>query len=176
MKETVYFNIANLITILIALLLYILVLYGIIVAVLRKKSKKTSLAESGDGESFLKYDGPERRLYERAKLSIDVRYRCCTKGSRVNIFKEGKAVDISEGGIGILLETYEKLDVSDKLELKLKLPRNSQFMLIRGDIIWAKELQKERWYRYGVNFIEVDPNDKKLIAKYVEEHKRELES
>lgn len=169
MKEIWYSSIPRLITILVALSLYGVALFAIF---RRRRKVKLRVSEYTD-KPLLKYGGPERRVYPRARLSADIRYRRCGEESGLDVFKEGRAVDISEGGIGILLETYEKLAVNDNLELKLRLPITSQFMLVRGNILWMKELEAGKWYRYGITFIEIDPNDKKIIAKYVSEHQAE---
>lgn len=172
MKEAWYSSIPRLIAILVAIALYGVALFSIF-----RRSRRVKLRSSEDtGRSSFGYSGPERRLYPRARLDVWIRYRVYSHGSGLNIFKEGKAVDISEGGIGILLETSEKLAVNDKLELKLKLPVTTQFMLIRGDVVWTREIVAGKWYRYGISFTEIDPNDKKMIAKYVTENLSSMES
>lgn len=153
-------------------ILFVIGLYGIaFISIIKKpkKSKVSSFRNIDIKKSAFDYKGPERRIYPRARLSVVVRYKVYSKKAKMNIFKEGRAIDISEGGIGIVLEINENLAVSDKLELKLKLPIASQFMLVRGKVVWNKEIEAGKWYHHGISFTQIDINDRKIIAKYVTE-------
>lgn len=165
MNEVWYSSIPRLITILIAIGLYGVALFTII----RRPRKPTPIPSGNIAQPPFGYSGPERRIYPRAKLEIGVRYKPYGVEGGIQVFREGKARDISEGGL--LLETSEKLAVSDKLEFKLKLPVMSHFMLLRGSIVWVKEVEKDKWYNYGISISEIDPNDRKQIARYVASQK-----
>lgn len=172
MKETWYSSIPRLVAILAAIALYGVALFSIF-----RRSRRVKLRSLEDTDrSPVGYSGSERRVYPRAKIDIWIRYRVYSDKGGLNIFKEGRAINISEGGIGIILETHERLRVNDKLELKLKLPRTLQFILVRGDVVWAKEIKPEELYRYGISFTDIDPNDKKMIIKYVTENQSLKES
>lgn len=156
-----YSSIPRLIAVIISAALYITAL----VSITRRPKKPVAIPDSNSNGFNFGYNGPERRIYPRALLGVEIRYKLCTKEGCIQVFREGRARDISEGGI--FLETSEKLSVNDALELKLKLPNMSHFMLLRGNIVWAKDLDQGLWYNYGVSISEIDPNDRKQIAKYV---------
>lgn len=163
MKEAWYSSIPRLITIFIAI-----ALYGVALFAMFRRSKRIKLRSPEEIDSPpIGYSGPERRIYPRVKVNVDVKYKIYSKKSGLHGFKEGRARNISEGGV--FLETYEKLAADDRLEFKLKLPVSSQFILIRGKVVWTREVETGKWYYYGISFIEIDPNDKKLIAKYIAE-------
>lgn len=161
MNEVWYSSIPRVIAIIISIGLYSVALFTIL-----RRSKKKGAAYSGSAEQFsLKYSGPERRIHPRTNLDVEVRYKLYGVKDSMQLFREGRASNISEGGL--LLETAEKLEVNDKLEFKLKLPVISHFMLLRGSIVWVRETGSAGWHNYGISIFEIDPNDRKQIAKYV---------
>lgn len=161
MNEFWYSSIPRLIAIIVATGLYGLALFTIV-----RRPKKPSLAPFANQiHPKHEYSGPERRIHPRARLGIGARYKPYGAGGGLQVFREGRVRDVSEGGL--LLETLEKLAVNDKLEFKLKLPLLSHFMLLRGNIVWMKEIEPDIWYNYGISISDIDPNDRKQIAKYV---------
>lgn len=165
MNEAWYSSIPRLTAILIAFGLYGIALFTII----KRPRKQVPISTSNIIQPPLQYSGPEKRIYPRANLGIGIGYKPYVVKGCIQVFREGKAIDISEGGL--LLETSEKLAVNDKLEFKLKLPISSHFMLLRGSIVWMKEVEKDRRYNYGISFSDIDPNDRKQIARYVASQK-----
>lgn len=161
MNDLWYSSIPRLIAIFMAIGLYGIALFTII----RRPRKPTPLPERQTVQFPSNYSGPERRIYPRASLGIGIRYKPYGVKGSMQLFREGKVRDISEGGL--LLETQEKLVVNDKLEFKLRLPVVSHFMLLRGSVVWVKEAKPNGWYSYGISISEIDPNDRKQIAKYV---------
>lgn len=162
MNDVWYSSIPRLIAILVAIGLYGVALFTII----RRPRKPTPLPEGQTGQPPFSYSGPERRIYPRAKLDVGIRYKLYTPGGGIQVFKEGRVRDISEGGL--LLEALEELEVGDKLEFKLRLPGVSHFMLLRGTVVWVKEIEPNLWWHQcGISISEIDPNDRKQIAKYV---------
>lgn len=169
MNDLWYSSIPRLVAISVAVGLYGLALFTII----RRPRKPAPLPSGSLGDSSHSYSGPERRIHPRAQLGIDVRYKPYGSEGGVQVFREGKVRDISEGGL--FFETSEKFAVNDKLEFKLKLPVVSHFMLLRGNVVWVKELDPDKWYNYGISILEIDPNDRKQIAKYVASKQCEVE-
>lgn len=161
MNDFWFFNIPRMVIISIAAGLYIIALLAII-----RKTKKPKRIPSHDSESlFSDYSGPERREYPREKLGIWVRYKKYGHIKAIQIFREGRASDISEQGL--LMETTEELTVNDNLEFKLKLPESLHFMLLRGRIVWVNKLKEDEGYRYGIQIFEIGAEDRKKIAEYV---------
>lgn len=163
-NEAWYSSIARVIAIVLAVGFYIIAM----IAILRKPRKHTPPPSNGTTPSPIQYSGPERRIYPRAKLDVVVRYKLSGIKGVINVFKEGRIRDISEGGL-LLIEAQDKLAADDVLEFKFKLPTADHFMLLRGNIVWVKELEPDRWYNYGISVAQIDPNDRKCIAKYVAE-------
>lgn len=166
-----YSSIPRIITIFAAVALYVVAC----IAIFRKgkKQKKSFMTDKDQSlktESLIDYEGPERRVYPRMDLDVDISYRLQGKVTGLNVYKIGKTIDISEGGLGVLLETTEKLEKNDRLELKMKLPVFSQYILAQGIVAWSDEIERERLYRCGITFIEIDSNDKKTIAKFVDDN------
>ena len=161
MNDIWFYNIPRTVIILIAAGLYIIALFAVV-----RRVKKSKYIPSPNSESlFADYNGPERREYPREKLGIWVRYKKHGQVKSIQIFREGRARDISEQGL--LLETLEKLTVNDTLEIKLKLPESLHFMLMRGLIVRVSKLNEDKGYRYGINILEIDAEDRKKIAEYV---------
>lgn len=161
-KNEWFSNIPRLITILAAICLYGVALLTII----RRHRKPSPLPKDKREEPEVKYNGPERRLYPRTKLGVSIRYKLHNPEGGLQVFREGRVTDISEGGL--LLEAPEKLSVNDVLEFKLKLPEVSHSMLLHGSVVWVKEVGPNLWlYKCGISISEIDPNDRKQIAKFV---------
>lgn len=161
-KNEWFSSIPRLITILMAIGLYGVALLTII----RRPRRPIPLPPNNKEKPEAKYNGPERRLYPRAKLGASIRYKPYNIEGGLQVFREGRVADISEGGL--LLEAPEKLSVNDKLELKLKLPDVSHFMLLRGTVVWIKDVGPSLWlYNCGISISEIDTNDRKQIAKFV---------
>lgn len=112
------------------------------------------------------YIGPERRIYPRAKLDVVVRYKLSGLKGVMHVFKEGRIKDISEGGL-LLVEAQEELAVDSVVELKFRLPNVDHYILLRGNIVWNKEVEPAKLYDYGVSILHIESNDRKSIAKYV---------
>lgn len=161
-KNEWFSSIPRLITIFVAIGLYGTAL----LTVIRRPRRPSPLPLGKTGQPSTSYSGPERRIYPRAKLGISIRYKLYSSSGGLQVFREAIVKDISEGGL--LLEAPEKLSVNDRLELKLKLPEVSYFMLLRGTVVWIKELGPNLWlYNCGISISEIDPNDRKQIAKFV---------
>ena len=159
----------RLLAIIIAVFSYILAMFALV----RKRKKGFSLDTHNENTKPAIFD-QEKRIYPRVRLNIGVRYRPYGKKGQIQIFREGKGKNISEAGINV--ETGECFSVSDLLEMKLKLPTASQFILVRGKIVWVREITPGTYYGYGVSFTEIDPNDRKIIAKFIAENKEELKN
>ena len=154
-------HIARLVTILVAVALYIIALISIF-----RKPKRIKLHTFDETPKKQDdYEGPERRIFARIRLGIEIRYKI--EGAGITVFKEGRSRDFSEGGI--LMETHEKLPADARLGLKLKLPNKAHYTLVRGKVVWIKEVKVDEWYHCGISFIEIDSNDKKTFTKYIEE-------
>lgn len=161
-SEVWYSSIARVIAIVVSIGLYIVAM----VAFLRRSKKPAIIPSTDKPQIQTPYSGPERRIHPRATIDITVRYKPHGIKGVLHVFKEGKIKDISEGGL-FLVEAQEKLEVGSVLEFKFRLPTMAHFILLRGNIVWARDLESGQWYNYGISIIAVDSNDRKQIAKYV---------
>lgn len=145
-------------------------LYGIALVAFFKRPKRNipKLKDEDKKQMPLTYTGPERRIYQRAKLDVVVRYKLVGMKGLMHVFKEGRIKDISEGGL-LLVEAQDKFEVDNSLELKFRLPSTDHFILLRGNVVWVREIESDKWYDCGISITHIEPNDRKNIAKYVAE-------
>ena len=97
------------------------------------------------------WKGEERRLHLRFKHNIDVEYKVEKKPHLMN----GKSIDISKGGMKVLLD--EKLPNGAVIDLKIQV-HEKKIIEIEGEVVWTKELEKrdssgKRFFHSGIKFI-----------------------
>jgi c-di-GMP-binding flagellar brake protein YcgR len=161
-SEVWYSSIARVIAIVVAVGLYVVAL----VAFFRKTKRPAQMPVTDKMPAEVSYVGPERRIHPRARVDISVRYKPHGIKGVLHVFKEARIKDISEGGF-LLVEGQEKLEVNSVMEFKFRLPSMAHFILLRGDVVWVRDLEQGQWYNYGISITAIDPNDRKQIAKYV---------
>jgi len=99
--------------------------------------------EKGGGEM------EDRRIFERFKAALPIRFLSLKENS------EGKGLteDVSAKGIGLLAEN--ELAPRAPLELWLEIPDKGEPLYARGEVVWSKMLQPNK-YRVGVNLEKAD--------------------
>jgi len=112
-----------------------------------------------------KYTGVERRRYPRLRASIVEYYPIENSSAKEITFTENL------GGGGICFLASEKLQVGTMIFLKIYLPIASQPILAKGRVVWTKESsfldsRNRQSYDLGVEFIEIDEEDRKKILDY----------
>ena len=105
----------------------------------------------------------ERRKFERFRTSIDVEYevpKCSIEG--VTLTK-----DISINGMS--LPTAMKISEGEKLELRIKLPRDSNPIYVSAEVIWVRlpNVETDDDYELGLKFTRMHDVDKSRILEYV---------
>jgi c-di-GMP-binding flagellar brake protein YcgR len=133
----------------------------------RAVNKKTVLRAQVE-ESW---HGEDRRKHRRFKNNFDVEYSVEKK----NHFKNGQSADISEGGLGLLLD--EKLSQGLILHLKLAVPGAKKMIEAEGEVIWTNDVDDKgssgrRFFRAGIKFVAI----KEPYSGYLSEYLRSLES
>lgn len=98
------------------------------------------------------WNGEERRRHLRFKEVLEVMY---IVEKRPHL-KNGKTVNISEGGIKLLLD--EKLAKGAILDLKIALPNSKEVAEIEGEVVWSSDSQDKdpsgkRQFHSGVSFL-----------------------
>lgn len=110
----------------------------------------------------------EKRKFQRLSIQTEVVYN-----KEVTAKKEKKSLskDISRGGICLIV--YEKLEVSDILELKILLPDGIKPIQAKGRIVWVKKFLIEGpfgggdRYDVGIEFIKINNKEKTELDKFL---------
>ena len=91
----------------------------------------------------------ERRVFERFSVELPVRF--------IDIYRyqegEGKTVDISAKGIGMVTE--QNLTPFTPVELWVDTPLQHQTFYARGEVVWSKPISENLW-RIGLEFERAD--------------------
>ena len=109
-----------------------------------------------------KYYGPDRRKYPRVNAAVSYAVLEEEPAGKTQNTK-----NISAGGIAFF--SKNKVDVNVVLSLTINLPDLSQ-VKTKARVAW-NQLVNESWcqqtnYELGIEFIEIDENDRQKIAKY----------
>jgi c-di-GMP-binding flagellar brake protein YcgR len=146
-------------------LLFILLLAIIILMVFRNEgfSVKNRLRRAKVKEYLGQND---RRQYPRFAQSLEVKYSVMKRQDSKNY--NGKTMDISKGGVKLILD--EKLSSGVLLALKIALPNPGHMVEVIGEVVWtedASDINEEsgkRFFYSGVKFSSIkDPSGKHLF-------------
>ena len=97
----------------------------------------------------------EQRLSPRLSCNIDV-----TAYNKKREWK-GKVVDISSGGLGVIISS--KLRKSDWLWVEIKLPVHNLEFHLGGQVIVIKKLKQRTW-AYGLRFFDLSDNEISILT------------
>ena len=100
------------------------------------------------------WDGEERRLHERFSRALEVEYSVEKRPHR----KNGRTVDLSKGGMKLLLD--EKLPKGAVLDLKMPVLGKRQTIELEAEVIWTNDADRKdpsgkRFFFSGLKFIAV---------------------
>lgn len=114
------------------------------------------------------WGGKERRRYVRFKKTIEMTYTVSTKISAEAV--NGKTLDISQGGIKLLL--CEKLPVGTILCLKLYFPDSKKTAEARGEVVWSEDKDEtdqsgKRFFHSGIRFSAIKDPSYSYLAEYI---------
>jgi len=121
------------------------------------------------------WSGKERREHFRFEKSLGVNYIIEKKAHLKNA---GTTVDISEGGMKLLLD--EKLSNDTIVDLKVFLPNSHKFAEVEGKVIWSEEVKEidpsgKRLFYSGISFIAVKEPSNGKLAEYIRSLASDLE-
>ncbi len=112
----------------------------------------------------------ERRKYKRVYAAF-VEYSCIGEDTLKEIasFTE----DVSAGGICILASEEKEKDTL--LSLKIYLPDRKDPIEAKGKVVWTRpssflKTKEKKHYDLGIEFVEIDEEDRKSILKYASRH------
>lgn len=110
------------------------------------------------------WDGRDRREHIRFKRDLDVTY---IVEKRTHLKANGKSVDISEGGLKLLLS--EKLAKGTLMDLIIELPGSKEMIEVEGEVAWSEEAKVKddsgkRYFHSGVKFSAIkEPSGRGLV-------------
>ncbi|RMA97959.1 flagellar brake protein [Hydrogenothermus marinus] len=82
-----------------------------------------------------------------------------------------KAWDISEGGVGILLQKPDLFEIGKEYKFILEI-FNKDFK-VKGEVVYIKEIDKSN-YKIGIKFINISPTLEDTIFKYILKRQKEI--
>lgn len=119
----------------------------------------------------------EKRQFKRVNISFTVMYKI-NSPLTVDMMVEGErkaamALDISEGGMGVLIN-YD-IPKSTIVTLKFAIVNltastiEDQYksMELEGEVRYSLYVKEKYAYRVGIRFINISDNERKFIAKFV---------
>ncbi len=112
------------------------------------------------------WGGKERREHVRFKKTLEVSYVVEKKPH----LKNGKTLDISEGGAKLLLD--EKLAVGTIVDLKIALPNSNRIAELEGEVIWSNKAKEsdasgKRFFNSGVRFLAIKGPSGENLTGYI---------
>ncbi|MFA6142229.1 MAG: PilZ domain-containing protein [Candidatus Omnitrophota bacterium] len=113
------------------------------------------------------WNGKERRVHERFRDSLDVIY---TVIKSAQIKKNGKTIDISEGGLKLLLD--QKLSPNSILSLKVLLPDPKNEADLEGKVMWCeedknKDASGKRFFYHGIKLTAIREPSGRNFTNYL---------
>ena len=132
------------------------IIYAREIALAKKNGHKASLEEF--------WPGKNRRRHVRFKNKLEFSY---TVSKKVKLKNKGTTVDISEGGIKILID--EKLGIGSILEFMIVFPDNGRSAKVEGEVVWSEESDSadpsgKRFFYSGIKLLAIkEPSGSNLI-------------
>jgi len=110
-----------------------------------------------------------KRVHPRIEVALPVEVTVKDQKSD-NIMKlSGKTVDLSENGIGLILDSL--LPASSVVNIHIaSSPRYTPFQ-VEAQIIWSKPFFKDGYFRSGLHFLKIDDKDRIIIRKALFDYK-----
>lgn len=125
-----------------------------------RSSRKNGLKASLEGC----WSGKERRRHARFKDKLEVSY---TVAKKARLGNKGRTIDISEGGLKILIS--EKLEKGSILGFAIALPDKKRTAVVEGEVVWSEEFEGadpggRRLFYLGIRFLAIrEPAGSNLI-------------
>jgi c-di-GMP-binding flagellar brake protein YcgR len=148
--------------------LFVLILSAILFTLVKNEG-------SGPGKRFRQakavdeWGGENRRKHPRISQTLSVSYSVVKARPPKNF--SGKTVDISEGGLKLVLD--EKLPSGTCIELQILLPDSAQSSGVMGNVVWTedaldiKDPSGKRFFYSGVKFSFQKEHSAKFLINYI---------
>lgn len=119
------------------------------------------------------WDREERRKDVRLSHDAEIEYNVEKKPH----LKSGKSLNISEGGMKLLLD--DKLPVGAIVDLKMYLPGKNEMVDVEGEVVWTndadiKDPSGKRYFHSGIKFLAVKESSQTQLADYIKNLGRAL--
>ena len=112
----------------------------------------------------------EKRKFVRIQWPIVVQYKTLEEP-----YTKDQIVgnDISEGGVSFI--SYERLPKGTKLDIQIQVPFDSMPIFAKGEVVWVRNVgeEHEKTFEVGLEFLEVDPRDRKRLKTYIDNEIKE---
>ena len=150
--------------------LLFIVLLSMVLFMLYKNERASSARFVPHAKLEEYWNGSERRRCVRFQKDLEVNYLVEKKPH----LKNGRSIDISEGGLKLLLD--EKPAVGTILDLKITLPGSKEMAEIEGEVALTEEakrppasgtLSDKRKFHVGVRFLTAKGTSARELAKYI---------
>ena len=109
--------------------------------------------------------------YARISSSMALHYRLALPGVNAGLFERAVSQYIGSKGVWFLSE--KPMDKGAKIDIMIELPDNQPVIKASGEISSCKEekrlndVQEKNYYEINVRFVDVVPQDRKRIIRYV---------
>ena len=118
------------------------------------------------------WDGEERRSHKRFNKGLEVEYSVRKRPH----LKNGNTIDLSEGGMKLLLD--EKLPKGAIMDLKVHIPENRRTIEVEAEVVWTNDADKKdpsgkRFFFSGLKFIAIKEPAGMHLSEYLTHLKSE---
>jgi hypothetical protein len=117
-------------------------------------------------EADMAFKPEEKRCFPRIKIQTPLRYQI--RGTPE--FNNAIGDNISLNGIGFITDKFIVPSTNIMLEINLL----SWALTPVGRVVWSSPLPHSDRYRLGVEFIELDPNQKNYLTDYIDMQRDEF--
>ncbi len=106
---------------------------------------------------------PDRRVEPRVDVDLEVHYRTAQE------FMAAYLRNISGGGL--FIRSQQPLPLNREVQVRFTLPGISRPFTVRGVVVWTTPFPSRSSFPsgMGIKFLNLDPEDGKLIAGFVKE-------
>lgn len=108
----------------------------------------------------------ERRLYLRVNTKLPIRYQ----RKRDVFFALASAEDVSLGGAKLSVDRFLPAGLNLNLELNIL----SKIVKATARVAWIQSLPDSGQYRMGIEFFQLDPEEKNYLSDYINVRGSEL--
>jgi c-di-GMP-binding flagellar brake protein YcgR len=104
-------------------------------------------------------DKTERRMYKRFSIKLSAQYL----QENSEKWKSCAVMDISRGGMGIIVYMQERIPIGSFLQLEIIFLEKEEPIKASGILRWIKQQKKEMNFLGGVELIKIDSGDKWIL-------------